>query len=167
MSLTDQVTEFHKLVSQPIGKPLCDEPGNSTTDGVLEHAADELCELSRRIEGLALTLKEAGDTRLYRAHLVIEEASELVHALMSKNEVCLADAIGDLMYVAEGTAVTYDIPTKSVLDEIHRSNMTKSYSARDPRMRTKGPDYKPPDIAAAIQRGRELAEWNESLGVVE
>jgi predicted HAD superfamily Cof-like phosphohydrolase len=63
--------------------------------------------------------------KLLRARLVVEEAAELVAAIHEDNEVAIADAIGDLLYVVLGTAVAYDMPADRIFDEVHASNMSK------------------------------------------
>jgi predicted HAD superfamily Cof-like phosphohydrolase len=67
----------------------------------------------------------------------------------------LADALGDIVYVAYGAAVTYGLDLDAVLAEIHRSNMSKLGLDRRPIMRAdgkvlKGPAYRPPDIGTVL-----------------
>jgi predicted HAD superfamily Cof-like phosphohydrolase len=57
--------------------------------------------------------------------LIREELDELVVALMTKDLVETADALGDLLYVVYGAAIRCGIDMEPVFDEIHRSNMTK------------------------------------------
>lgn len=95
-------------------------------------------------------------TDLVRAHLVAEELGEFTLALANKDIVLAADALGDLIYVVVGAAVTYGIPLKQVFDEIHKSNMTKA--VRDPndtRLRNKGESYVPANIPLALVKGTE------------
>ncbi len=95
-------------------------------------------------------------TDLVRAHLIGEEFGEYLLAIANKDVVLAADALGDLIYVVMGAAVTYGIPLKQVFDEIHKSNMTKA--VRDPddtRLRNKGESYVPANIPAALVKGAE------------
>lgn len=65
--------------------------------------------------------------RTLRANLIQEEWAELVTA-MARTHVDLsevADALGDLLYVVYGSAVTFGIDMEPIFAEIHRSNMTK------------------------------------------
>ena len=69
-------------------------------------------------------------------------------AVQQGDIVKIADAIGDIAYVAVGTAVTYGIP----FDDIYRgsppaANMTKVNTPDEAKL-VKGPDYQPPDIAS-------------------
>ena len=91
-------------------------------------------------------------TDLVRVHLINEELGELALALAERNIVKLADALGDLVYVVLGTAVTYNIPLDLVFSAIQQSNMTKA--VRDPndtRLRSKGDSYRPPNIEGALK----------------
>lgn len=96
---------------------------------------------------------ETKDDRLLRAHLICEEVSEVVEALESGNEVLLLDALADLQYVTEGTAVTFGLPLKAAFVEVHRSNMTKKVG--DIRIRDKGKDYSPPNIEEVLRCSRQ------------
>ena len=60
-------------------------------------------------------------------------------------------------YLAEGMQVLPDRVVDAVLDEVHASNMTKLGADGRPIRRAdgkvlKGPDYRPPDIAAVLAR---------------
>ena len=97
------------------------------------------------------------DTRVLRAHLLIEEVGEFVLALEKGDEHEALDALTDLLYVLIGTAVTFDWPLSEAFDEVHRSNMTKEKQPTDPsaaRVRQKGPNYSPPDIKGILQAYR-------------
>ena len=62
-----------------------------------------------------------------------------------------ADALGDLEYVVNGMALGMGIPLPEVVEEIHRSNMTKLGEDGKPIYREdgkilKGPTYEQPDL---------------------
>jgi predicted HAD superfamily Cof-like phosphohydrolase len=96
---------------------------------------------------------DAGDNRMYRSWLSIEELGEYMIALGSSNETEVADALGDRLYVILGDCVTMDIPIHEVFQEIHKSNMTKnSKNKSDPRYRE---NFVAPDIVSALQKGRQ------------
>lgn len=89
-----------------------------------------------------------------RMNLINEEASELECALEDGDICAIADAIGDLLYVTLGTAVSCGIDIEAVFHEIHRSNMSKFI---DGQRRTdgkwiKGPSYSRPDILGLLGR---------------
>lgn len=131
------------LVRQMIGR----------IDGVLEAMSKNHLDEALKSE------TNHGDLRLYRIHLMLEELHEVCSAMMEQDDVELADALADLLYVVIGTAITYRIPIDRVFEEVHRSNMTKKRRdpIRDPRMRDKGSEYQKPDILAVLQKGKQDA----------
>lgn len=62
-----------------------------------------------------------------RRRLIQEEVDELFEEMLNYDEnlVGIADALGDILYVVYGTAISYGIDMEPISDEIHRSNMTK------------------------------------------
>lgn len=69
--------------------------------------------------------------------------------------VAAADALGDIEYVVNGAAIGMGINLPVVVEEIHRSNMTKLGADGKPIYREdgkvlKGPDYEKPNIAAVL-----------------
>ncbi len=92
-----------------------------------------------------------------RLALIQEEVGELAEAASAGDLIGVADALADIVYVAYGTAHVYGIDLDAVLDEVHASNMTKLGADGRPIRRAdgkvlKGPDYRPPDIAAVLAR---------------
>ncbi len=90
-----------------------------------------------------------------RLALIQEEVGELAAAAREGDIVGIADALADIVYVAYGTAHVYGIELDAVLDEVHASNMTKLGADGRPVRRAdgkilKGPDYRPPNIAAVL-----------------
>lgn len=155
-----QVREFHEKHGFPIGQEFV--AGHPDRRALISMADDAKVWSQAQLQ-LALIEQKIGDERLYRAHLIAEEFAELMNAFAVGDEIKLADALGDLIYVVIGTAVTYNIPIQYVFDEIHRSNMTKPKRdpTTDPRMRNKSDGYTPPDIQTAIEHGREMADFRE------
>ena len=96
----------------------------------------------------------------FRFNLIDEEFWGLSEAFKNKNVIATADALGDLVYVTYGTAISLGINLDKVLEEIHRSNMTK-YLPEDadpnvPHKIQKGSDYSPPNLEPILRRGL----WN-------
>lgn len=82
-----------------------------------------------------------------RLALILEEYTELRESVDKKDIVGVADALGDLLYVVYGAAVTFGIDLEPVFNEIHRSNMTKEGAqAREDGKILKGPNYTPPNL---------------------
>ena len=118
-----QVAEFHRAY----GLPVCDQP-------------------QRTVDAAQVALRQS---------LIEEEVGELRAAAAAGDLIGVADALADIVYVAYGTAHTYGVDLDAVLDEVHASNMTKLGADGAPIRRAdgkvlKGPDYRPPDIGAAL-----------------
>ena len=108
---------------------------------------------------------EAENVRIHklRVALLQEELDELEEALEDHDLVEVADAIGDILYLAFGAAVTYGIDIEPVFREIQRSNMSKLPADGIPLIRADGkimkPEtYSPPELAPII-----LAQINPLL----
>lgn len=65
------------------------------------------------------------DIAQLRIDLITEELTELADAIEANDIVEIADALGDLLYVIFGTAVSYGLDMTPIFNEVHRSNMTK------------------------------------------
>jgi predicted HAD superfamily Cof-like phosphohydrolase len=65
------------------------------------------------------------ETKILRHDLIKEELSEFTKAQDNGTLVDVADALGDLLYVVYGTAVSYGFDMEPIFEEIHRSNMSK------------------------------------------
>jgi predicted HAD superfamily Cof-like phosphohydrolase len=90
-----------------------------------------------------------------RVALLEEEVGEFVAASEKGDLIGIADALADIVYVVYGTALTYGIDLDSVLQEVHRSNMSKLSGDGKPLIREDGKvlksdQYFPPDIASAL-----------------
>jgi predicted HAD superfamily Cof-like phosphohydrolase len=99
------------------------------------------------------------DTRDLRIRILREEWEEYLEGEQNNDLVEIADALGDMIYVAYGTGVAYGLPMDEIFNEIHRSNMSKLDEWGQPIYREdgkvlKGPNYSPPDIAGIIARHR-------------
>lgn len=102
----------------------------------------------------------AYNERELRISLLKEEFQEYLDAESDDNIVEVADALGDMLYIIFGTAVSYGIPLDRVFNEIHRSNMSKFDVNGIPIRREdgkilKGPNYSKPDIAAILSNNDE------------
>lgn len=92
---------------------------------------------------------------------------KLEHFMFNRlDEACniaeAADALGDLRVVVDGSNLEWGFPGEYVLQEIHRSNMSKLNVNGQPLLREdgkilKGPNYKPPNILAVLARAK--AGW--------
>ena len=91
-----------------------------------------------------------------RVRLIREEFQELCDALSqpflyaSKEDQIadVADALGDLLYVVHGAALTFGIPLDKCVEKIHEANMRKLWPDGQPRWRLDGKIIKPDDWCA-------------------
>jgi predicted HAD superfamily Cof-like phosphohydrolase len=90
------------------------------------------------------------ETAKFRYSLMLEELEEYLDAVNENNLIEVGDALGDMLYVILGTANAHGIQLEPILDEIHRSNMTKTKTAGPTIKPTKGTTYSPPDIAGIL-----------------
>ena len=90
-----------------------------------------------------------------RQDLIEEEVAELWEGVADADVVKIADALADVVYVAYGTALTYGIDLDAVLEEVHRSNMTKTANPDGGKV-LKGRGYSPPDVLRVLSSQREL-----------
>lgn len=70
---------------------------------------------------------ERGQQRNIRYKLMQEENNEYLWALNNNNDIEVADAIGDMLYILCGTIVEHGLEDKieAIFNEIHSSNMSK------------------------------------------
>ena len=93
------------------------------------------------------TLEVPAETKELRWALIEEEAAEFRTAIEAEDLVEVADAIGDLLYVVYGAALTFGIPVAEVFTEVHRSNMTKLDDDGQPVVRADGKVMKGPNFS--------------------
>src|SRR5690606_11390788 len=102
-----------------------------------------------------------GDRLKLRLELIREEYSELIDALHQSDIVETAHALGDMVYVIYGMALEFGIPLDKVVEEIHRSNMSKLGIDGKPIYREdgkvlKGPGYFPPRIQDVLDNSSRV-----------
>lgn len=102
------------------------------------------------------SIEQHWEIRNTRRALLVEEYKEYIDAELSNNFIAVADALGDLVYVCYGTALCYGIDLDDVLEEIHRSNMSKDMPKIAGGKAIKGANYSPPDIRKVLGgRGKD------------
>lgn len=139
-SLQGLVEAFHRKYAHPVDEPLPDSYKMN-----LQAAAHSVQQLALNFRNPELLQ----DLRYQRATLVLEEVAELLEGMAKGDIVETADAVGDLLYVTLGTAVTFGLPADSLVHEIHGSNMSKDVGEFKP---VKGENYYEPDIARVLRR---------------
>lgn len=95
---------------------------------------------------------------LLRYNLIKEENEEYLNACEKGDIVEIADAMGDILYIALGTLLRHGLHNviDEVFDEIHKSNMSKLGHDGKPIYREdgkilKGPNYFKPNIQKFFQ----------------
>lgn len=110
----------------------------------VEHPIGNQCRLS-------------GSEAVLRGELIREESAELLNAISQGRMVDIADGCADLIYVVLGLMVAAGIPG-AVIDEVHRSNMSKldaqgrAIKRPDGKV-VKGPGYTPPVLTPILVKG--------------
>lgn len=93
-----------------------------------------------------------------RLNLLREEAEEVEEAVTGAQDeddiAAIAKELADLVYVVYGTALAYGIPLDEVIEEVHRSNMTKIVDGeahfREDGKVLKPISFKPADIKGVL-----------------
>jgi predicted HAD superfamily Cof-like phosphohydrolase len=88
-----------------------------------------------------------------RHRLIEEEYQELCDAIEKRDMVEVADAIGDLLYVVNGFAVTLGIDIDPIFVEIHRTNMKKHPDGKRADGKIIKPEgWEPPRIKRLLEK---------------
>lgn len=142
--LTEQVTELARIYQIPLraGAPSVAFPRIHLS---LDLIAEEFSELVAAIYG-----HRAGDAVLTAVRDAVATSDE-----GTRDVVAAADALADLSVVTSTLALEAAIPIDPLLDEVHRSNLSKlgadGQPVRDERGKVvKGPNYSPPDVAGVL-----------------
>lgn len=88
-----------------------------------------------------------------RLRHLMEELGEFAVAQTTGDEAEIADALGDLLYILVGTFLTYDMPISPIMEEIHRSNMTKDVLGSNHKG-GKGENFEPPRLEEVLSHVR-------------
>lgn len=141
--LTEQVQDLCRVFDLPTAvAPTLDF---DRMHKLVDMLAEEFTELVAAVYG-----KDAG-------RVALAEIRDAIAALDdgTRDVVLAADALADIATVDFCMALEAGIPLDDVLEEVHASNLTKlgpdGRPIKDERGKfVKGPDYRPPDIAAVL-----------------
>jgi predicted HAD superfamily Cof-like phosphohydrolase len=150
--MKEMVKEFHTKYGFPIDDELI-VPRLGKSQAHLAFLMAFLKDFTEETEYYAILENQTGNPATYRIHLIAEEFGELIHAMLSGDEIGVADAMTDLLYVITGLGVTYGLPVDELFAEVHRSNMTKQTVTLDGN-RGKGEEYDPPKIKEILDAFR-------------
>lgn len=108
--------------------------------------------------------KVPDDVKDVRRRILQEEVDELTEAANKEDIVAVADALGDIIYVALGTVISYGLQDKfeEIFAEIHRSNMSKLDEQGKPIFREDGKVlksnlYTKPELAPIIEKANNVS----------
>ena len=110
------------------------------------------------------------DVAALRIDLIKEEVKELEVAYKEKNLVEVADALGDILYVIYGTAISHGIDLEPIFAEIHRSNMSKGdpeIIKREDGKILKAKNYVRPNLKPIIDKLKTKENVNKKISVLE
>lgn len=96
------------------------------------------------------------DERALRISLLKEEYNEYIMGEKHDDIVEIADALADMLYIINGTCVSYGIPIDKIFAEVHASNMSKldengKVIRREDGKVLKGPNYFKPRIKEIME----------------
>ncbi len=135
--------------------PIPLEPNEAVMEE-LEYLAEELENLARFAHDAAA--ENDGDNLLLCCQLMIEELGECVRAMHREDMVEVLDALCDMRYVADGTALSLGLGSVFLpaFREVHASNMTKLGEDGKPIRNeagrvVKGPNYRPPNLEPFLE----------------
>lgn len=134
-----QVTEFHRKIGETV----------AASPRLLQHDAEVDDNLAQSLRQIVESFNHAGNpkTQLTRRSLMaVEELAEWIEAHGENDVVAAADAWADRMTVLLGDAVAAGMPAEPLLDEVHRSNMTKLTAHEQTGKGTKGDGFQRPEI---------------------
>lgn len=138
-----QVRAFHEA----FGVPVLDRPQVPSDDRVrlrLRLVAEEFCELLEA----TLNLGQLGE-QVLRSSVFGAIAGGRIEPQLD----AIADALGDLDYVIEGTRLEFGIDGGPIADEIHRANISKvGGPIREDGKQLKPPGWTPPDILGELRK---------------
>ena len=106
----------------------------------------------------AFNINTDSQTAFTKFNLLLEELEEYVAAAKANNDVEIADAITDILYIAFGIVTKHNLDDKmeALFDEVHSSNMSKLSQDGNPIYREdgkvlKGPLYFKPNLKKILK----------------
>lgn len=138
-----QVAEFHRQIGETC----------SSKPTLLQSDPERDVDLARSLRRMMTNFERAGHSQSQlakRAMMAIEELAEWIEAHEQADLVAAADAWADRMYVLLGDAVATGMPVDPLIDEVHRSNMTKLAANRQSGKGEKASQYSAPNIKGIV-----------------
>lgn len=142
------VQEFHRKIGETV----------SESPKLLQHDAEVDADLAGSLRQVveAYNQSDSPKTQLTRrALMAVEELAEWIEAHDEDDLTAAADAWADRMTVLLGDAVATGMPAEPLLDEVHRSNMTKVAANAKTGKGTKSETYSPPNLTRILHAASE------------
>ncbi|TWU06526.1 pyrophosphohydrolase domain-containing protein [Stieleria varia] len=139
----NQVAEFHRKIGETV----------SESPKLLDHESDLDRDLARSLRQIAEAFNQPDSPKTQltrRALMAVEELAEWIEAHDDDDLTAAADAWADRMYLLFGDAVATGLPAEPLLDEVHRSNMTKAAASERTGKGTKTSDFQSPNIQTLL-----------------
>jgi len=155
--LQGQLIEFHRT----LGQPILESPTVPSDSRVRLRASLIFEELRETIQSMFDGNSAVGN-KLARDEW--HSASEAIQRIIAEAAVKvdleqLADGLGDLDYVVEGTRLEFGINGGPIARAIHRANMQKVGGPKRSDGKVMKPEgWKPPDIAGELQKQKDRSE---------
>lgn len=140
----NQVADFHRKIGETVPQ----------SPKLLDHNADLDRDLARSLRQTLDSFNRHGNLKTQltrRALMAVEELAEWIEAHDEDDLTAAADAWADRMTVLLGDAVATGMPAEPLLDEVHRSNMTKVAVNAKTGKGTKSESYQAPDIQQILK----------------
>lgn len=147
-SQLELVREFHRKIEEVIS----DEPR------LLDHQVASDRGLAQDLRTIIESRRSKSGSRsevTKRALMAIEELAEWIEAHNDDDLVAAADAWADRMYLLLGDAIVSGMPAEALLDEVHRSNMTKIAANEQTGKGTKANGFQSPNIQTILDQKRK------------
>lgn len=140
----NQVAEFHRKIGEAVAQ----------SPKLLEHDAAIDGDLARALRQIVASFNRCAKTTtqlIRRALMAVEELAEWIEAHNDDDLSAAADAWADRMYLLLGDAVVTGLPVEPILDEVHRSNMTKVAADEQTGKGAKPDSFEPPNLAGIVR----------------
>ncbi len=137
------VREFHRKIGETVAE----------SSILLQHDAKVDADLARSLRQIVESFNHSDrpKTQLTRRTLMaVEELAEWIEAHNDDDLIAAADAWADRMYLLLGDAIATGLPAEPLLDEVHRSNMTKAAANERTGKGTKTGDFQSLNILSLM-----------------
>lgn len=145
------VREFHRKIGETVAQSSILLQHDAKVDADLARSLRQIVERFHHSDGPKTQLTQ-------RALMAVEELAEWIEAHNEDDLTAAADAWADRMYLLLGDAVATGLPTEPLLDEVHRSNMTKTSANNKTGKGIKSDVFDSPNLERVLEQAVSTAE---------